>query len=516
MNLLHRLIQMMIPKPASAQRKGSNSAQPVSSLSGDAQADLKLLETMLGQNPDILTRSFSIGSRPSLRAGLVYSDGLADKQIIQQYILNALMLESAEATVIPDPAQVPDTLTFVTERLLAVSELRQTTDLKEACKAVLSGDTVLLLDTAQVALIVGTRSWKDRSIAEPVTESVIRGPRDGFTETLLTNTALIRRRIKSPRLRIQMMSVGQVTQTDVALVYLEGVCDDQILQELRTRIQRIQIEGILESGVIEEFIQDEQFTPFPTVYNTERPDNIASGILTGRIAIIVDGTPFVLLVPCLFQDFYQSAEDYSQRADSASMIRLLRLLSFFIALIGPSAYIAITTFHQEMLPTELLISLASSREGIPFPAFVEALIMEIIFEILREASVRMPRIVGPTMSIVGALVLGQASIQAGLVSPAMVIVVAITAITNFVIPSYSMATSIRLLRFFFMGLSAVFGLFGILFGVIFLVQHLCSLRSLGTPYMAPYAPLSIAKLKDSLLIRVPWRMLKAGASRSRK
>ncbi|SDE32905.1 spore germination protein KA [Paenibacillus sp. UNCCL117] len=511
MNLLQRFIQAVAPKPSAAQEK-QGSAKPALPPSGDAQADLQRLAAMLGSSMEIKVRSFSIGGSPSIRAGLIYSDGLADKQTVQQFILNALMLESAESAFPPCPASGGDVLGCVKDRLLAVSELRQVTDLNEACQAVLSGDTALLIDSAKVVLIAGTRSWKDRAIEEPVTESVIRGPRDGFTETLLTNTALIRRRLKSPKLKTEILTIGEVSHTDVALMYLEGTSDEQTLQELRTRIKRISSDAVLASGAIEEFIQDEQFTPFPTVYNTERPDNICSGILGGRIAIIVDGTPFVLLVPCLFQDFYQSAEDYNQRADSVSLTRLLRLLSFFTALLGPSAYIAITTFHQEMLPTELLISLASSREGIPFPAFVEALLMEIIFEILREASVRMPRIIGPTMSIVGALVLGQASIQAGLVSPAMIIVVAITAITNFVIPSYSMAISIRMLRFFFMVLSAVFGLFGILFGLVFIVQHLCSLRSLGTPYMAPYAPLSISKLKDSFLMRAPWRVLTSGSS----
>jgi spore germination protein KA len=262
----------------------------------------------------------------------------------------------------------------------------------------------------------------------------------------------------------------------------------------------------LESGYIEELIQDETYTPFPTVYNTERPDVIAAGLLEGRVAILIDGTPFVLLVPALFGQFNQAAEDYYQRADIGTLLRLLRYLSFFIALLGPSLYIAITTFHQEMIPTPLLISLAAQREGVPFPAFIEALVMELTFEILREAGVRLPRAVGQAVSIVGALVIGQAAVEAGIISAAMVIVVSVTAIASFVFPSYNMAISVRILRFGLMGLAASFGLFGITLGLIAIVLHLCSLRSFGIPYMSPFAPFILADQKD-MLFKVPlWGM----------
>ena len=234
-------------------------------------------------------------------------------------------------------------------------------------------------------------------------------------------------------------------------MFIKGIVNDKVVEEVRKRLDRIDIDGILESGYIEELIQDETYTPFPTVYNTERPDVIAAGLLEGRIAILVDGTPFVLLVPALFTQYFQSAEDYYQRSDFG-LLRMLRYLALFIALLGPSLYIAITTFHQEMLPTALLISLAAQREGVPFPAFIEALMMEVTFEILREAGVRMPRAVGQAVSIVGALVIGQAAVEAGIVSAAMVIVVSITAIANFSFPSFNMAISIRILRFVFDGI----------------------------------------------------------------
>ncbi len=290
-------------------------------------------------------------------------------------------------------------------------------------------------------------------------------------------------------------------------MYLKGIASDKVVEEVRARLDRIDIDGILESGYIEELIQDERYSPFPTMYSTERPDVVASEILEGRIAILIDGTPFVLTVPALMIQFFHAAEDYYQRADISTLIRIIRLISFVIALLGPSLYIAITTFHQEMLPTSLLIGLAAQREGVPFPAFIEALLMEVTFEILREAGIRMPRAVGQAVSIVGTLVLGTAAIEAGIVSAAMVIVVSITAISSFVFPAFNMSISIRMLRFALMGLAASFGIFGIIVGVIALVLHLCSLRSFGVPYVSPFSPMIIQDLKDTI-VRLPiWAML---------
>ena len=317
-----------------------------------------------------------------------------------------------------------------------------------------------------------------------------------------TNTALIRRRIKDPNLWLETKQIGKKTQTDVAIMYLKGVANEKTVTEVQSRLNRIKIDAILESGYIEELVQDEAYTPFPTVFNTERPDTVASAILEGRIAIIVDGTPFVLIVPALLIHFFQSSEDYYQRADIGTLIRLLRYLAFFLALLTPSVFIAVTTYHQEMLPTALLISIAAQREGVPFPAIVEAVMMEITFEILREAGVRMPRAIGSAISIVGALVIGQSAVEAGIVTATMVIVVSLTAISSFVSPTFNMAIAVRILRFGFMILAATFGLFGIILGLIAMVLHLNSLRSFGIPYLSPNAPFILKDQKDNF-IRLP-------------
>ena len=378
-------------------------------------------------------------------------------------------------------------------------ELKEVSDFEKLFVHLLSGDTIILVDGYSEGFAIGSRGWDDRGVTAPDSETVVRGPKDGFSETLRTNTSLLRRRIKDTSFWIETKKIGRRTKTDVAIAYIKGIADDKVVDELRMRLDRIDIDGILESGYIEELIQDGVYTPFPTVYNTERPDAVAAGLLEGRVAIMVDGTPFVLLVPALFVHFLHAPEDYYQRYDISTLIRLLRYLSFFIALLTPSIYIAVTTFHQEMIPTSLLISIAAQREGVPFPAFIEALIMEITFEILREAGVRMPRAVGAAISIVGALVLGEAAVQAGIVSPVMVIVVSLTAISSFVFPTYNMAIAVRILRFMLMILAATFGLYGIALGLIGIVLHLCSLRSFGLPYMSPFAPFNWQNQKDTIL-----------------
>jgi spore germination protein KA len=301
---------------------------------------------------------------------------------------------------------------------------------------------------------------------------VVRGSREAFTESNEINIALVRRIIKSPDLWIEPMKIGTVTKTDVSIMYINGIAKEGIVEEVKKRLKGINIDSILESGYIEQLIEDQVMTPFPTIDYTERPDRVAGNLLEGRVAIFVNGTPFVLLVPALFIQFFQSIEDYFARFDIASSIRVLRILIFFISLITPSLYVAATTFHQEIIPTKLLVIIAAQRETVPFPAVIETFIMEVIFELLREASIRMPKAIGSTMSIVGALVIGQTAVEAGIVSPAMVIIVSITAIASFATPSYAITISARLLRFVFIICAGTMGLYGVILIFFVLVVHL--------------------------------------------
>jgi len=480
-------------------------------LKNNLNENIKQVKEVLGNSSDIVTREFTIGEDGKIKLGLLYTDGLVNTLFIQDIILKTLMVDIRKANLNTAASSKKKSFEILRDSVLSAGNVEEFSDFENLFKYLLSGNAIILIDGYNQGFAIDSKGFEERGVTEPTSQTVVRGPKDSFSETLLTNTSLIRRRIKDPNLWIETRQIGLRTKTDIAIAYIKGVANDKIVEEVRRRLDRIDIDGILESGYIEEFIQDETYTPFPTIYNTERPDVVAAGLLEGRIAILVDGTPFVLLVPVLFVQFFQSPEDYYQRFDIGTLIRIIRYLSFFIALLTPSLYIAITTFHQEMLPTPLLISIAAQREGVPFPALVEALIMEITFEILREAGVRMPRAVGPAISIVGALVLGETAVQAGIVSPVMVIVVSITAISSFVSPTYNMSITVRILRFLFMMLAATFGLFGIALGLIAMVLHMCSLRSFGIPYMTPMAPFILDDQKD-VIIRSPiWNML----SRSR-
>ncbi|REK77878.1 spore germination protein [Paenibacillus paeoniae] len=475
-------------------------------LHAELHETVQYIKDIMGDSPDLIIRDMTLAQ--DWHIALLYMNGLADVQMIQTSILNSL-IENSSAY---NSDQTMHPLHYMKEKLLSVGDIEWMHHFDTLFTHLLSGDAILLMNGYPDALRIGVTGREERSISEPTSQPSIRGPMDAFTETLETNVSLIRRRMKDPQLWLEKYSIGQVTKTSVAIMYQKSLANDDLIKEVKQRLNRIDMDGILESGYIEEFIQDHKYTPFPTVYNSERPDTIVAGLLEGRVAILIDGTPFVLLVPGLFIHFMQTSEDYYQRSDISTLIRLIRYLSFFIVLLAPSLYIAITTYHQEMLPTNLLLNLAAQREGVPFPAFIEALMMEIVYEILREAGIRMPRTVGQAVSIVGTLVIGQAAVEAGIISAAMVIIVSITAISSYVIPANAMSISVRILRFILMGLAASFGLFGILIGSILLALHMNSLQSFGVPYMSPIAPFNLDNQKDTLF-RIPWpRMIKRPSS----
>lgn len=471
-------------------------------LTNDLDKNVKIIKETLGYASDLIIREFFLDEEKKQKIALIMFDGLTGNIPVYDSILKPLMTEMKQLQTSKKLMDADDIYYLFEKFVLPMQSLDEVKDFKKCFEKVMVGDSVILIDGSDKAISIDTKGWTDRGVMEPSAESVVRGPRDSFNETIRTNTMLIRRRIRDINLRVVHKEVGEVTKTAVAVMYIEGIANDKIVKEVMERIDRIKIDGILESGYIEQLIRDEPNSIFPTIFNTERPDTVSANLLEGRIALVVDGTPIVLVLPAVFIQFFQAAEDYYHGFYFASFIRILRFLALVLALLTPSVYVAVTTFHQEMLPTPLLVSIASQREGIPFPAFVEAILMEITFEILREAGVRMPKAIGSAISIVGALVLGEAAVAAGIVSSIMVIIVSVTAITSLIFPSYNMATSVRMLRFGFMLVAASFGLYGIGIGIMFLVLHLCSLRSFGVPYMYPLAPFNLQGLKDAI-IRVP-------------
>lgn len=463
--------------------------------------NVQFIGKLLGDGADVVTRFFTVQYNTDRRAAIMYIDGMVDLSLIDRFVLSPLMTEAEKIKTKTDLWEL------INESLVKTGETRITSMMKDMVEGLLSGDTILFLDGESQGLIIGSKGWPMRSVEEPKTAAVVRGPREGFTETIRVNTTLIRRRLRDPDLRMKNFKVGSRTRTDVTLCYIEGLSDPRIVEEVEQRIQGIELDGVLESGYIEEMIQDNYWSPFPLIQNTERPDAAVSHLLEGKVVILVDGTPHALIAPAVFSQFYSSPEDYYERYLIASFLRLLRLFALVIALLGPALYIAFVSFHTEMLPSQLTIAMAAGRATVPFPSIVEALLMEISVEILREASVRLPGPIGPTIGIVGALVIGEASVTAGLVSPLMVIVVGLTTISSYANPSYNAAISLRLLRFPIMIVAAGFGLYGIVIFLMLLLHHLVKLKSFGVPYLAPMAPLRWQDLKD-LLVRVPWQMMK--------
>jgi spore germination protein KA len=467
-------------------------------LSTELSLNLASVSTRLGNSPDVIIREFGIGFKKEIRAAIVFIDGLVDTTQIDRDILTPLMMNSSE---IENKVLDPNLLLFIQTKLLPIGDVKTKTTVSHLVESVLSGDTTILIDGIAETLILSTREWEKRAIAEPPSEVIVRGPREGFTETLRTNTSILRRKIRNPNLTFECMRLGRQTKTDVCMVYLKGITNQSLVEEVKRRLKDIHTDSILESGYIEEFIEDTPFSPFETVDYTERPDAIAGRVLEGRVAIIVNGTPMVLTVPALFLEFFQSPEDYYLRSYYSTLVRLIRYAAFAFSLLSPAIYVALVTFHQELLPTPLLISIAAAKEGVPFPSVVEAIGMGLVFEILREAGIRQPRPIGQAVSIVGALVIGQAAVSAGFVGAPMVIVVALTAIASFVTPKLSDLTA--LLRIVLTVMAGFLGAFGIMIGLLVILIHLASLRSFGIPYLAPIAPIYIQDLKD-IVVRVPW------------
>lgn len=463
--------------------------------------NLIILKDIFSVSSDIVIREFDFGQKPQIHAALIYVDGLVDKATINQSIIKPLMYDSR---IICSEETHKENMDHIKTTLLSVGEVQQIPSINKLVDSCMSGDAVLLINGFDEALVMSTRAWENRGVQEPQTEVVVRGPREGFSETLRINTTLLRRKIKNPDLILETMKIGTRTKTDVCIAYLNSIVNPVLLDEVRLRLNRINTDAILESGYIEQFIEDAPRSIFPTIANSEKPDVVAAKILEGRVAIFIDGTPFVLTAPMLFIESFRVSEDYYSRSFFSSFIRILRYMSYIITVLSPAIYVAVLTYHPELIPTPLLFTLMASEEGLPFPMFLELAIMVFVFDILREAGVRLPRPVGQAVSIVGALVIGQAAVAAGIVSDLTVIVIAFTAVSSFVTPAQTDSASI--LRYIFLLLGGVMGGFGIIIGLICTLVHLVTLRSFGTPYLSPLAPFVTQDQKDVFVRATIWRM----------
>ncbi|WP_182200007.1 spore germination protein [Paraliobacillus salinarum] len=473
-----------------------NSSFPIE-ISHYLEDNINIIKKMLGNPSDLIIRELTLGNQRK-KAAIIYINGLIDNQLVQNNVLKEILSNQTETKT--------DLLDYLYQKIIAITDISKVKTLDDVSFGILSGNTALYINETDTVLLMGTASGEHRSIEEPQSERLIRGPKAGFIEDINTNISLIRQDIKDPNLRFETHHIGRRSKQKIVVSFIAGIVNMNIVNEVNRRLKSIDTDYAFSSGEVEQWIQDSFLSPFPQIGDTERPDRAIQSLLKGKVVILLEGTPFVLIAPITLVETFHSLEDDNQRWLNGTSLRLLRYLTAFIAIFLPSLYIALVTYHPEMLPAKLIFSIAASREGVPFPAFVEVVIMAITFEILHEAGIRLPKIIGSTIGIVGGLVIGESAVSAGIVSPIMVIITALTAIASFTTPQYSMAISLRLLRFCFMIAAAVFGLYGVILVYIVINIHIVNLKSIGVPYSLPFAPLFIKDWKG-LVIRSPLMML---------
>lgn len=476
--------------------------QPISHSLSDIRGEL---DKLLSNCHDIVMEPSRYGAEFQYEVLSVHCDTLVEEKEV--LFLKSAMLDLASQEAAAFHSISPDNvIRFFENRGITSSRVTVVEGLQHAVQHIMSGHVAIFFDGWNKALSFNAYSVETRAVSEPITEPVVRGPHDSTTEDLAKNIGLLRSRLRNHLFKIEMFTAGGECRTTAAFGYMEGAVNPETLEEFKKRLTAAKEVEILDASFIEELIEDSTYSPFPQYRYTERPDTAVAAVLDGKIVVMVSGSPSIMICPGLFAEFFASSEDYYYRTVEATLLRQLRVIAFFMALTLPSIYIAISTFHSELIPTVLLMAVLETREGIPFPALVEAMLMEFFFELLREAGIRLPRPVGTAVSIVGALVIGQAAIQAKIASPIMIIIVALTGIASFSMPQYSIGVALRVLRFPLMFLSGTLGGFGLMMGLLFIHLHLTALRSLGQPYLAPFAPLRIRELRD-IVIRAPLKKL---------
>lgn len=449
------------------------------------QENIQYIQEALFHTEDLQQRSVLFHGMSGV---LLFIQPLCDQEKIREEILKPLSLADGE--------KIEDIVTAIQTK--TIMELEKAVDL------MIEGYAVLFFEGIEECYAVQVDAIYKRDVSEPNNEKIVRGSHQGFIENTTVNLQLVRKIIKNRSLVVRRYQIGKETNTEVSIAYMQNLANPELIEEIDRRIKDINADTIVSTDFVEEYIEDESFSPFPQMLHTERPDRVVGNLMEGRAAIFADGTPTVSIVPVTFFAFYQSTDDYNSRTIPGSFIRLIRLLSFIIAINLPAYYIAVVSFHNQVIPADLFFPVKGSVEDIPYPPILEALFMELTIELLREAGIRLPGPVGQTIGIVGGLVIGDAVVKAGLVSNTMIIVVALTAIASFVVPSHDMSTSVRILRFPVMIFAALFGFVGISLSITFIVIHLCKLESFGTPYLAPMAPLRLKDWFKDVIIRLPY------------
>ena len=486
-------------------------------ISKNLDENIQKIEKIFVNNGDFIKRKFRIGNTDNF-AYIFFIDNMANSTMLENSVIRPIMynvkLADSKSTNISN-----DALSLLKESILIAPDMKDTENFNACIDAVMTGDTALFLSDSTKAIIIASRGFDGRGVPTTETEIVVQGSKEAFAESLRTNTMLIRRRLRDHNLVIQQTTVGRSTKTDIAIVYVKGIVREQVLQEVIKKIDNINIDAVLDVGYLEQYIENDYLSPFPQCQVTERPDKAVSALVEGRIVIICDNSPFTLIVPCVLSCFFQSPEDYYSRFQISSMSRMIRYFGGLTAMTLPGLYLAIALYHPNMIPTELLLKMANARATVPFPALVEILIMDVAFELLKEAGVRLPSAIGSTIGVVGGIIIGQAAVEAGLVSPIVVIIVALTAICGFTLPTISLNAGIRICKYLLLFASAFMGLLGFWMGSLIILIHLSSLKSFGFPYLYPFVSSNLndySDLKDTV-VRPPlfWMKKKPIFARSK-
>lgn len=469
-------------------------------LSGYYLPDLNTLKNEFGvsKSEDVKVREFTVKiNSQDVDAAVFFIDGLTDKSLLNDFLLMPLMIESRKLNL-----KSADDISNI---LLPQAETSEEDLVDKLAYSLNYGSAILLVNGLEKAISIDIKGWDAKPIGEPQSEKVIRGPNDAFNEQLRSNTALIRRLIRNKSLIVEECQVGLVSQTPCAVMYMKNIAEDKLVNEVLRRVKNIDIDYIITSAELEMYIEEKTYSVIPQFLSTERPDRTAKAILDGKIAIIVDGSPYALLMPATFHELNESTEDSYLRTPYSNMLRIVRAMAFFLSMLLPGLYIAIMNFHNELLPTNLLIAIIAAKEEVPFPAFIELVFMEIALEIIREAGVRVPTPSGSTLSIVGALILGQAAVEASLVSPVVIIIVSLAAIGSFATPNYYLGLSARVMKFIYIFLGGFAGLLGISTGLFIHGLLWTHTYSMGVPMLAPFSPRTNTKGFFGILIDPIWK-----------
>jgi spore germination protein len=472
-------------------------------LSKNIDDNIAVVDDSFSDWGDIVKRRLYIGENKDRAIFVCYIDDLASREQVEETVLHGLVVDIRLTK--PDISDCK--LSTLLDGAVTTADIKCVNSLYEAMDEVMAGNAMLLVDGFDEAVIISAKGFPKRGVEKPENEVAVQGPKEAFAESVRINTVLIRRRIRAADLKCRQLKIGKKSKTDVAVMYMKDRVRPDVLSEAVRRLEAINIDAVLDSGYVEQYIEDDKRSPFPQMQLTERPDKAAAELLEGRVAIVVDNSPFVILVPAVLASFYQASEDYYQRWEIMSFVRIIRYIAGFFAFALPGLYAAVTLYQPSMIAGELAFKLAGARTTVPIPTIAELIFMELAFEALREAGIRLPSAIGSTLGIVGGIIIGQAAVDAGLVSPMVVIVVALTGICSFAVPNISLTSAYRLIKYFIILLSAMLGLYGWFIGIIAVLVHLCSLKSFGIPYIYPFASASnISELKDSF-IRAPLRKM---------